>query len=231
MNALIYHHPVPELKDETGLRQAWARNWQRLGWQTRQLGLREAAGHPRYERFVMRAQTWPTINPPAYELACWIRWLAVDQWFQETGEASAVCCDYDVFNASARPDVLDCLATRQTGLVSLDGGHSYVAAVWVTRDFARIIPALLEDLAMQLCVGHEDRRHISDMMVFAHLIERVQIGRCLNLMEDYSVELKQTLATQAKARPLMLHLATSIMGPLGLDKTWEFLELEKQLWP
>jgi hypothetical protein len=233
MHALTYWHPVPELKSEAGLRQAWERNWTQLGWQTYELGLVQAAAHPRYESFVMKARTWPTINPLAYEEACWVRWLALDQWLQQTGEPGAVLSDYDVFNVTVSPERLQHTAELTThGLVSLDGNLTCVGGVWVSSAFARIIPALLEDRAMQLSIADGKRRHISDLMVFNWLFKIAKLGAMLGWVELFEPKHKELLLTaRATGTPWLLHLHNDGTTYQNMDRTALFLEMEKILWP
>jgi hypothetical protein len=235
MHALTYWHPVPGMRDERGLREAWARNWQRLGWQTLELGLREAAVHPRYESFVAKVRTWPSVNLPAYEEACWVRWLALDQWLKVTGEPGAVLCDYDVFDVTATPDMLwSCPAFQEQALVSLDGGLTCLGAVWVSNEFAKIIPALLEDRAMRLAIiaARELRPHTSDLIVFDWLMKRAMVGVRLGWIDLFQEKhLTQLLERRARGNPWLLHLSNDYTTAQNLDRTSLFLEMEQLLWP
>ncbi len=233
MHALTYWHPVPELKSEAGLRQAWARNWARLGWQTQELKLAEAAAHPRYETFVIKARTWPTINPRAYEEACWLRWLALDQWLQQSGEPGALLCDYDVFNVTVTPDVLQQHGKLgEHGMVSLDGILTCMGAIWVSRDFAQVIPPLIEHFAMRLVTQLKEGPHVSDLMVFDRLFKSLKIGRRLGWIELFDPKYRDLLlASPLTPRPWLLHLYNDATTYKNMDRTALFLELDKILWP
>ena len=75
----------------------WKKNWQRHGWRPIVMGREMAKRHPMFGDFITKIRTFPTINDPAYEEACYIRWLAFEIMLDAT-DGRATMSDYDVFN-------------------------------------------------------------------------------------------------------------------------------------
>lgn len=70
--------------------QVWLRNWYAHGYHPIVLTPADALIHPNYTRLRGIFAGFPTVNPPEYELACYLRWLA----FREQG--AGVFMDYDI---------------------------------------------------------------------------------------------------------------------------------------
>lgn len=87
-----YYESVPGQGSAADLIQLWSASWKQQGWDPVVLGRRDAEKHPKFLPFYKRAASFPTINPPGYDLSCWLRWLA----FAEAG--GGVMTDYDVIN-------------------------------------------------------------------------------------------------------------------------------------
>ncbi len=72
--------------------QAWLRNWWSNGWNPQILRLSDAQNYPNYHWYHRRFAKYPTVNWRAYEMTCYLRWLA----FADKGGGLFV--DYDVMN-------------------------------------------------------------------------------------------------------------------------------------
>lgn len=67
----------------------WEKNWADAGWQTRVLTERTAMDHPKYEEFRKGFAALPIKNPMEYEMACFMRWVAM-------ANMGGLMVDYDV---------------------------------------------------------------------------------------------------------------------------------------
>ena len=73
------------------LLELWKENWSLLGWEPVVLGYEDAKGNPRYSEYLAKFRTFPTSNSKDYELACFMRWVAMEM-------VGGYHCDFDVFN-------------------------------------------------------------------------------------------------------------------------------------
>lgn len=77
--------------DAQWLLARWKANWQARGFEPVILGDADARRHPRYDHYVRRFSEYPTVNPKAYEMTCFKRWLAMAM-------VGGLMVDYDLFN-------------------------------------------------------------------------------------------------------------------------------------
>ena len=65
-------------REELPLLRVWKKTWRERGWDPVVLSTRDAERHPRFEEYRRRFASLPTgTNPPQYEMACFVRWLAM----------------------------------------------------------------------------------------------------------------------------------------------------------
>ena len=81
-------------EDQMELIRIWMRSWYSGGFRPIILLRKDAEGHPSFVEFSNKVATFPTTNPPEYELACYIRWLA----FAQAGGGTFI--DYDILPLS-----------------------------------------------------------------------------------------------------------------------------------
>jgi len=77
MKIYTYHEHVPELPHADGLLPLWTESWKKNGWDPIVLDRSHAEQHPNYKEFLENYKTLPTVNASGYELACYLRWLAL----------------------------------------------------------------------------------------------------------------------------------------------------------
>lgn len=82
----------------TDLMAAWQLAWEDHGFEVVITGLRDAQHNERYEACLKWAQQAPTRNQKEFEVACWMRWLAYQQY------APALFVDYDCINFDLKPE-------------------------------------------------------------------------------------------------------------------------------
>lgn len=133
MRVYTYHEPVEEMQDQTGLIDLWKRSWEQHGWTPTILGEVHAAAHPEFEKYLEAVSRHPTVNPKNYELACYKRWLAMEQ----VGGGWMV--DYDVINYGFKPVNHDDRLTLHSGnwcpCVSSGNKSAYKSAVVAFQTF------------------------------------------------------------------------------------------------
>ena len=54
----------------------WRESWTNNGWSTRVLTSKDATLHPRHDAILESLLKLPTVNAQAYEMACYLRWVA-----------------------------------------------------------------------------------------------------------------------------------------------------------
>lgn len=77
MNIYTYHDYVPELPHADLLLDLWKDSWSKLGWDPIVINHSHAKEHPMYNDWIKKFKSLPTVNPKGYELACYLRWLAM----------------------------------------------------------------------------------------------------------------------------------------------------------
>lgn len=140
----------------------WRASWRRQGWEPVVLTRRHAEAHPDFGWYSAEMGSLPTVNYRDYELACWIRWLALAQVMRP--REVAVFSDYDVFNRAFTPQ--DALATAHGSKpVNLDenyGGGPFI----VSGSAAQAIPALMQVVIRYLRKFAPEANHWADMEVW-----------------------------------------------------------------
>ena len=139
-------------RPERQLMAIWKDQWQRLGWSPMVLGLADSQSHPQHPDYVRIVSGYPTVNAPDYELACWRRWLAYDQFADIHPDVPMVFMDYDVF-----PLADFALPKRSAWL--------HPARTPVLFDHGPLIKAMIKlavDCAERGIVRQQGRMHVSD---------------------------------------------------------------------
>ena len=78
----------------------WADSWRKFGWHPVVIGPDLAKQHPYYQQFLKAYTDLPSVNGKDYELACYIRHVAMVQ------SGGGLLVDYDVINVGFTPDML-----------------------------------------------------------------------------------------------------------------------------
>lgn len=99
MKVFTYFDPVPEMahSEQQEMISIWKASWRANGWQPLVLSRKNIAFHPLYEDALRAFKGHPTVNPKEYELACWLRWLAMAM-------QGGVMTDFDVLCFGFRPE-------------------------------------------------------------------------------------------------------------------------------
>ncbi|MDM8174790.1 hypothetical protein QT327_10545 [Olivibacter sp. 47] len=96
MKVYTYYHEIFDSlhgnSDQKQLIEVWKENWRRNGWEPVVIGLSQAKENPKYESYLKCFSKFPSKNNKEYELACLLRWVAMEQ----IGEG--FMSDYDVMS-------------------------------------------------------------------------------------------------------------------------------------
>jgi hypothetical protein len=87
-----YYRPCDDpdaLAEQKRILAIWERSWRAAGFEPVILTEAHAKEHPKFEEYRAAFEAKPTINPKAYEMACWLRWVAMAQ-------IGGTLLDYDV---------------------------------------------------------------------------------------------------------------------------------------
>lgn len=159
MTLFTYFETVPGMyvEHEFQMLKLWERWHWELGLETFCLREYHARKHPHYADYEAAVKAMPTINPKAYEAACYMRWLAM---VQHCGPEGGVMSDYDCFlivPKAAIPAVTPKLTVCQNVVPSLVAG-SGAQYEWACKMFIK--------LASELPAGS---KHTSDMMMLEQI--------------------------------------------------------------
>lgn len=151
-----YYEPVPGRPRPDKLLNLWAESWRKGGFETRILSEADARSHPGYAYYVDKISRFPTVNPPAYERACYMRWLAMANL---EGKLPLIMSDYDVINRSFLVEKAAFLWSAQPCLTIDEPTRVPCCVMGRPEDF--------EGLCDIICEYHPKpgERHVSDMTI------------------------------------------------------------------
>jgi len=85
-----YYDHVPGMPSQEWMLSKWANAWEKAGFNPIVLSRKDALSHSHFEELEKRFASYPTVNPPIYELSCFRRWIAMVQ------VGGGLMVDYDV---------------------------------------------------------------------------------------------------------------------------------------
>ncbi len=169
MKVYTYFDPTVQqcgLPPQDGVIRLWAESWKKFGWTPRVLTDRMARMHPLFDKFLAKVSSFPSVNPRAYENACYLRWLALQN------EGGGWMVDYDVINFGFRP-------RQGKGEVEMLDPTYVPCAVWANKFGISRIAGFL--------TSHRPKEdHVSDMTIFKTQFERKKLGPAGNTVIEYA---------------------------------------------
>lgn len=157
MNICAYYEPLDSYNDanHAQLLELWQNSWRQQGFTPHVLGRSDAEAHQCHASLMAAVATFPTVNPRAYEDACYRRWCAFASYGLTVNEPY-VAADYDVFpTVHFRREVVKSVA--HIGLVNYGHLPSFVSGRrW---HFEQIIDILRHHRPDPAC------RHTADMTI------------------------------------------------------------------
>jgi len=192
-----------------GMINEWKKSWSRAGWDPVVLSRKDAEAHPYFPEYsaLIKASLAKkqNLNPENYELACFIRWLAV------ANKGGGFMCDYDVLNKGFKPgqrfpDMLTCYQRSCPSLVS-GAAHHFLHAC---RIFATCDPH-----KAGACTHNNIKRHnFSDQYTISNIFTENDIIR-KKVVVPFSAYTK--MSEQEKENVQLIHFSTAgFRGDRGL---------------
>lgn len=166
MKVFTYYSPVQQMgvSEQSALLAIWKRAWQRAGWEPVVLSARDAEKHPRYKHAELIFSGFPSVNPKNYEMACWLRWVAM-------ARHGGVMVDYDVVPYGFAPDDIP---LNDGHLVSIlaDNNPCPCAVHGTRQQFENTVEIFLGSKLLATDIEHGDRPHLSDQNLLQRLSEK-----------------------------------------------------------
>lgn len=188
--------------DNERLLGVWRRSWERRGWRTVVLGREDAMKNPKYGEYENRFMRYPSKNDRRYELACFLRWVAME-------ERGGYHCDFDVMNNGFDGEHGDGLTFYSKFLVP--------AMTWGTKeDYGRM-------LELFMSYDYEGKDHVSDQSILVENASRFEYVHRYMMpeieQEDNWFEYELT------------HYPNTQMTALELHPRWRVVEmLDRMIW-
>ena len=140
----------------------WNESWTHAGWATQVLSQEDARRSPRYDQYLSAFFELPTVNRVEYEVACYMRWVAMSM---VAGEG-AVMADYDVLNLGWPAQEVPARLTVLQGSVPS-------VVIGTAAEFERIadffanfkLPPSDEERTAQHLLKEDGQVHLSDMVL------------------------------------------------------------------
>lgn len=212
MKLYTYYSDVPSLPrvDEISLTIQWRAAWKAAGFEPHVLSEYDAMKHPYYQAFKEKISALPSCNPDKYEVACFMRWLALAQ------VGGGWMADYDVFPNQRKP---------LWGI----GGNIQSSVIRIYQ--APCCPCLVHcsaENALQLCAifasgkygnrPQDGKPHFSDQYVLDDLLS--------DKMEDPHPALEVTNFVTHYSQPgwrtaPAIHFPNAVMQPAGKMPKWK----------
>lgn len=162
MRVYTYYQRFKGLGDATPIIELWRETWEQQGWETTVLNEDDAARHPRYEQYKEKVSRLPSVNGSDYEVACYLRWLAmlcepIPAW-------GALLTDYDCMNISFTP-ASGSVQLLYRGEILLLEPTRVPCAVIATEDGYGWLCDHLENYQSDAKDLHNGKPHCSDMEI------------------------------------------------------------------
>ena len=152
----------------------WREVWSKAGWDPKVLTQNDAAKHPRYDEMVDRFMTYPTSNPPGYELACYLRYLAM----AEAG--GGFMTDYDVVNVNVPPPP-QCDWLPNDGAFTTHENFVPSLATGSAAEFERVVGEFYDADVQDVLAATNSGNQVSDMILDLYLYkqDKIRVGSSL----------------------------------------------------
>lgn len=152
MIVYTYFEPVKDIDflEESRLASQWRKSWVASGFSPMTLTSQIAESHPKYFEYVKLVRALPSVNPAGYDLACWLRWLALDV------VGGGLMTDHDMIARAFDPEFL----AFANPITVLDRGLVPCAVFTTKAGATQLVDDILEH-------DHKhDGKHYSDMYFF-----------------------------------------------------------------
>lgn len=214
MSRKVYTYYAPlngrNPEDEYRLLLLWKSNWKAMGYDPVVLNEWHARRHLAYQAFNERIKELPSINPPEYERACYLRHLAYSM------VGGGIVADYDLF---CYDDEVPGFGEYDKPSNTLQCYQQHVPSLMIgnTKAFDEFIRGIMEYKVGVQDVTEFGRPHVSDMHIL--LKGNVKHER-KNLVKNYG--------EQAWEEFPFTHWSSGAMSVNKMNPKWKFIsELRK----
>ena len=152
-----------DTKEQEWMLATWADSWRQYGWSPKVIGPPEAKTHPFYKMFLERFMTFPTVNGKQYELACFIRWVAMVQ------VGGGLMVDYDVMNRGFRPS--DLVSSQNKLPLIMADNNPCPCGVYGTAAQYDTACRFMAERGDEAITAEGGRLHLSDQHIVQHFKE------------------------------------------------------------
>ena len=162
--------------DEPAL-EVWRDVWAKAGWDPVVLSQKDAERHPRYDEMVRRFSEYPTVNVPGYELACYLRYLAM------AVVGGGFMTDYDVINVNVPPPPT-CDWLPNDGAFTTHEKFVPSVASGTAAEFDRVVNEFYDvdvNAVLQATGSVTGDNQISDMILDLYLADQGKISEATSL--------------------------------------------------
>lgn len=148
--------------DNIQLLKVWQDCWQSKGWKTVVLTREDAKKNPRYQEYYDRFMLYPTTNSRKYEMACFLRWVAMEM-------IGGYHCDFDVMNYGFKGEHGDMLTFYSKYLVP--------AMVWGRKeDYSYMLDVMMN-------YDYEGKEHVSDQNLLVDVVDSLSCWKIYKMPE------------------------------------------------
>ncbi len=187
----------------------WKNSWRKNGWLPIVLTREDAKKHNLYEKILTKVIEFPTVNPKQYEIACFMRWVAI------AAIGGGFMSDYDVINYHFLPiDIPSEVTVYHSLNPGLVGGNG--AAFDDT-----LLSLILNNVTSANFKLVSDKLHYSDMYLFLQFPSMF-----------HHVPISKLIGAEGWQNASLVHYYNSglnhIMAPLyGCRCRWQFIASNK----
>ena len=139
MTETVYCYYVPVLPNQEEEIAVWKASWERYGWRTEVLNHSAVEEYPGLADLERRFCLLPTVNPKAFEMACYLRWLALAM------VGGGLLTDYDCLNMGFTPEEY---AAGVVGKSLISFGSNVRDTVFADRGAATIMAMAADEILM-----------------------------------------------------------------------------------
>ena len=180
--------------------ETWKNIWARAGWKPVVLSEKHAALHKDYQVMRDRFLTWPTTNPAGYELACYLRYLAVSV------VGGGYMTDYDTINVNVPPPP-GCGYLPNEGRLTAHDDTVPAMVTGTEEEFERVIQEMFAvDINVVMAAIGESM--VSDMYILEYLHQQGSVQVTHNFYTPPNWVSDPPCDENGDELPLLFHFST-----------------------
>lgn len=160
MNIYTYYEDIYDkqfkINDQSRLLDLWMDSWSSKGWTPIVLNSDDAKKNPNYDKYLNRFIKYPSLNHKEYELACFLRWVAMEM-------IGGYHCDYDVMNYGF-------IGEGETSLTFYSKFMVPCMVFGTKEDYTRI-------LELFMSYNRRSKKHVSDQTILVENINTIEYNK------------------------------------------------------